>query len=630
MLDLSLYHIKMKYYDDIVLEDVHFDVHTGQTIGLVGNNGCGKTSLFRVIVGQEQPQSGAVQLRSGLTIGYLPQVPAMFNDLSVEQVLALPFAELLALEDDLRRLESAMADTPSDQSLLNRYSDIQFKYEHRGGYQIASDTERVVTGFQLQPLLKQSYQALSGGEKTRVALAKILLEKPDVLLLDEPTNHLDMDMLNWLEQMIADYRGAVIVISHDRYFLDQVADKIVEIASGVSTVYHGNYSLYQIEKQRAFERQLKAYHEQQRLIKNIQRAISRFRLWGAKGDNEKFFDKARQFQKRLDDMPKIDKPSDDVQHFDIALQTQAKSSKRMIMAEDIAKYYGAKVLFKALNFEVLRGERICLIGQNGTGKSTILKAILGEDKLDYGVIKVAPSVAIGYLAQEIQFADEQQSIVDYVCQQAVLVQGEARNLLAQYGFKGQEVFRRINTLSGGEKSRIILMLFTRRQYNLMLLDEPTNHLDIQSKEKLEAQLEDFMATLFFISHDRYFINRIATSILHLENGQITRYTGNYDDYVAQRHRAEQSAHGRQVRQSVNEKSDSNKKKNTGNQHKIREKNLAVLETTIDQLESKIDDIAMQMKQCGSDYQQLQQLQAQLDNAIQLRDQQLADWLKLSE
>ncbi len=643
MLDLALNHINKKYYQETVLEDVHLEIYTGDKIGLIGNNGAGKTTLFRIITGEEAATTGTIQTRKGVTIGYLPQIPVQFFNHSVNQVLRKPFEHLSQIEANMGLLEEQLAAGINDNDTLTRYSDLQIRFETLGGYEAEVEISQIVEAFKLNEHLTKPYEQLSGGEKTRVAIAKLLLEKPGVLLLDEPTNHLDTQMLEWLEDFITRYEGAVIIISHDRYFLDQTVTKIAEIAFGKSHVFHGNYSLYTMEKEARLARDLKAYKNQQRKIKGLEAAIKRFQLWGQKSNNPSFFDKVRQFSKRLEEMEKLSRPDANLHDFDFKIEAQHKSSKRMITAEGIGKEFGTRTLFENLDFEVFRGEKVCLIGANGTGKSSIMKGLLGQLPMDQGLLKTAEGATIGYLEQEVSFPNEQMSILDYVIQNGHLTTGPARNMLARYGFKSEEVFRSIGSMSGGEKSRMMLMLFTLSTYQLMLLDEPTNHLDIQSKESLEQTLEDFTGTVMFISHDRYFINMVADRILWLNNGQMVSIDGNYEDFVAQREKIGQrkplkvtgTAPSTECSTSTNvstttSENGSNPQGKTPKRQKINPLKLQIIEEKINSLENHISELTLEIDLAAADYVKLTTLQPQLESLKTQLESKIEEWLSCQE
>ncbi|MCK8060715.1 MULTISPECIES: ribosomal protection-like ABC-F family protein [unclassified Fusibacter] len=625
MLDIALHHIKKKYYEEVVLEDVHFDIHTGEKIGLIGNNGAGKTTLFRIITGEEDATDGLVQVRKGVSIGYLPQIPVQFYKMCVDEVLKLPFENLYLIEKQMRTIELQMEAGIVSDRLLGEYSRLQHEFEVKGGYEIELNLAQITEAFKLHDLLVQEYESLSGGEKTRVSIAKLLLEAPDVLLLDEPTNHLDTEMLEWLEEFINRYKGAVVIISHDRYFMDQTIDKVVEINFGKADIYHGNYSLFTIEKEAKLALELKAYKEQQRKIKNIEETIKRFRAWAQKSDNEKFYAKAKQFEKRLEEMEKLDRPDANLHRFDFDIKAVKKSSKRMIIADKIGKSFGEKKLFEALEFEVFRGEKVCLIGGNGTGKSTIMRSLIGQVSMDSGLLKASDEAKVGYLEQEVSFTNESESILEYVKQAALLTQAQTRNMLAHYGFKGEEVFRSVGSLSGGEKSRLMLMLFTLESYNLMLLDEPTNHLDIQSKEKLESTLGDFGGTLFFISHDRYFINMIADRILWLKDGTVYSVEGNYDDFVNQRHKYVQQAIDKEKAPTKPVQSNSTVKTEE-KPKKINEFKINALEGEIAKLEEKIEAATSDLTTYATDYVKLNEIQSEIDMLQSALHDKMELWL----
>ncbi len=408
-----------------------------------------------------------------------------------------------------------MENTDCDmEKTLKKYSNLQEEYENLGVYEKETIISKVCTGLNInEDFLESEFDSLSGGEKTRVMLGKILVESPDLLLLDEPTNHLDMKSVEWLESYLKDYTGSVIIVSHDRYFLDKVVNKVVEIENLTSKTYIGNYTSYLNQKEEILNLSNHQYKEQQKKIKDMEESIKRLKVFSRNGDNEKFVKRAQSMQNRLDKMEKIENPNNKLDNMKINITNNTKQSQDVIYIKDGKKSFGEKLLFKDVEFLVRKGENIALIGENGCGKSTLIKIILQEEQLDSGSIKVSNSSKIGYLPQNVEFEDEEKSILDWFRQDLNILEGKAREYLAKYMFYKEDVFKKVKSLSGGEKSRLKLSKILYFDVNLLILDEPTNHLDIESINNLENVLKDFNGSIFFVSHDRYFINKICNRIL---------------------------------------------------------------------------------------------------------------------
>lgn len=533
--------IKAYHGAQLVLEDVTLDIRQGERIGLIGRNGSGKSTLLQLIAGRLRPGAGQLTVRKGTRIGYLTQVPAEFEGRTVYDVLALGHQELLECRLKMAELEKLMSEPGaadgSDRlaGWLEQYAALQEKFEREGGYELDAVIERVADGLRIdRGCYTQAYATLSGGEKTRINLASQLIRKPELLLLDEPTNHLDLHGVEWLEDYLTQYDGACLIVSHDRYFLDRVVTKIVELEDGESQSYFTNYTGYMKEKEERLLQQFADYQEQQKKIKKMTEAIKRLETWGRIGDNEQFFRRAASMQKALDRMEKLKRPVLEAKNADFGLTQAERSGRKVVTLEGIGKSYGSRKLLDAVDGALAYGDKVVLIGKNGSGKSTLFKLILGEEAVDEGRFEWGARVDIGYLAQQEYPDAPKKSVLDYFRSEAGLEEGEARRILAKYLFYGPDVFKSVNLLSGGEWTRLRLALLVLRKPNLLLLDEPTNHLDIASREALEEALETFPGTVLAISHDRYFINRLAGRIWELDNGRITVYLGNFDEYQEKR------------------------------------------------------------------------------------------------
>lgn len=635
MIDISFYQVKKTYYQKTILESVSFDLISGSKVGLIGRNGAGKTTLFKLMIKDELPDSGQVILRKGLRIGFLEQLPDHRPGRTVRNVLEEGFSELHQLRAALSELESKMAEDPNNAVILKNYGDKLTHFEAQGGYEMDIKLNEISQALKLVSLLDQPFESLSGGEKTRTLFGSLLLRAPDVLLLDEPTNHLDNDMLEWLERYLNLYDGTVIMISHDRYFLDLVTQSILELDQGFVRHFEGNYSWYAIEKEKQTELQLQHYQLQQKKIKAIESAIKRFELWGSMGDNEKFFKKANQFKARLDKMDKILPPDYGQLNYKLSLDSTSKSSKNLITLTDLKLGYPGVTLLEHGNFNLFRGERLCLIGKNGAGKTTLIKAILGQCEPLDGTVKVGGSATIGYISQDIEFEDATLSLHDWCIQSLSLSSGEARNLLAHYGFRDQEVFRRLSTLSGGERSRLKLIQISKSQSTLLLLDEPTNHMDIPSREQLEAMLSDFNGTLLMISHDRYLIEMIATGMVWLHDQTLERIDGGYAEYLDARSLSQQLVSQKTPQKHVEASTNATPSDQAGRKERPKsfqkEKlRLQEVEAAIVTVESDLRTLEEALNLHSTDFEKLTTLSSELAVLKERHHTLIEEWTTLAE
>jgi len=516
MIELAINEAYKSFGYNPVLRGASFEIYTGEHVGLVGRNGAGKTTLFNLLLGKESPDKGTVSIRRNASIGYLEQIHKVVdsdmnaNDaLTAADALKEAFSDIFALESKLRTLEAEMGLLDADtEKLLREYGRVQDEFSIMGGYDIDEELSRIIRGFKLEPLLDTPFDKLSGGEKTIVKLASLLLKKPDILLLDEPTNHLDINMLEWLEAFLAKYQGTVVMISHDRHFLDKTTSKTILVDSGVCDIYNGNYTFHLEEKERRLIQEFNEYKTQQRKIEAMHAAIKRYRQWGNEGDNEKFFIKAKELEKRLEKMEILENPKPKDTKIPLNFNAE-RGSNDVLKVSDMSFSYGDNNIFDQFSMSLYYGEKLCLQGANGAGKSTLFKLILGELEPNAGSIKLGNSVNLGFIPQEINFPNDKTSLLDTFRQELICSEGQARNILAKYYFVGDSVFKRVGNLSGGEKVLLKLALVMQKNANFLMLDEPTNHIDIASREILEEALSDFKGTLMFISHDRYFIEKIA-------------------------------------------------------------------------------------------------------------------------
>ncbi|GBF78042.1 ABC transporter ATP-binding protein [Paenibacillus sp. 598K] len=548
MLTINCQHIKKYHAAELILEDVSFELHAGEKAGLIGRNGCGKTTLLRMLAKLDTPDEGLLSLRKGARIGYLRQIPALEAGTTVREALLLEFETWHACLAQMKALETEMAAPGLSPERLERlladYAQTQEQFEQAGGYGLDTRIDQIAAGLRIPAAwYERPYASLSGGEQTKVALASQLLWEPDVLLLDEPTNHLDMEAVEWLEDFLRQYAGACLIVSHDRYFLDRVVTRIIELEDGESSVYTGNYSYYAKEKEERLLRQFAEYQEQQKKIKQMRETIRKLLEWGRVGDNVKFFRRAASMQKALDRMEKVKRPALNRKEAEFDLQTSERSGKQVLTLEQVWKSYGAKEVLRGLSGTLRYGEKVILIGGNGAGKSTLLQLVRGEQTADRGDIRLGARVEIGYLAQQQAPEQPELSLLDYYQEAVAVGEGEARNRLAGYLFYGADVFKPLRSLSGGEWTRLRLALLVEQQPNLLILDEPTNHMDIASREALEEALEDYPGTLLIVTHDRYLVNRLAQRVWALEQGRLTTCEGNYEDYRREQARARSRDNG---------------------------------------------------------------------------------------
>lgn len=596
MIILSAQHIAKSFGVNAVLRDVSLTVQQGDRIGLVGVNGCGKSTLMRILAGLDAQDGGEISLVRGLRVGYLAQQNMVTSGETVWNELQKVYEQVFAMEKKLRELEDEMAHAHTDAQrfaqLSADYDRLTQRFEEADGYSWKSMVSGVLNGLGFKPAqYDQCVDSLSGGEQTRLCLARLLLQKPDLLLLDEPTNHLDMETLQWLENYLAAYRGSVLVISHDRYFLDHVCTGIVEILMGSSEQYNGNYTRYIVQRQERFESRMRAYEIQQKEIERQQAIIARYRMF----NREKSIRAAESREKALDRMEKLEKPVDE-RAIRFSFEARRRTGEDVLQLTEISKSFGEKHLFHDLTLRVRAGDRVVLIGPNGVGKSTLIKIIVGEEQPDTGFIRYGSNVDIGYYDQHQSTLHADKTALDEIWDRfPQMEQSNVRGALGMFLFTGDDVFKPIHTLSGGEKGRVALTALMLRKDNLLLLDEPTNHLDMDSREVLEDALTDFGGTIITVSHDRYFINRIANRIIEMQPDGVTEYIGNYDDYIERKNRpvAVEAEAGKTKTELEKEKRREKLSRQALRQLKIRaqeaEKAVGVKEAEIAELEAQMAD-----------------------------------------
>lgn len=636
MFELLVTGLKKYMESTLVLKDVTFQAYAGEKVGIVGANGSGKSTLLKLIAGIEPmnywpgyPQTssygydeGFISLPEKATVAYLEQIPNYGDDMRVIDVLNLAFTEVYRIERQMRELEDAMKILNGEEleKALKRYSTLAMQYEVKGGYETEEKLSRICTGLKFdESFLNKPFNLLSGGEKTTVILGKLLMDNPDILLLDEPTNHLDMAAIEWLESYINSYAGIVIIVSHDRYFLDNTVKKIVEIEDMVSKTYRGNYSEYARQKEENLRIQYEQFLEQQKKIHAMEKTIRELRDWANRADNNKFFRRAASMQIKLDKMEKVEKPVFERQNMKLDLKASQRSGNETIRASALSKSYGDKVLFRDAEMLVRYGERVAVIGPNGSGKTTLIRMLLGEEKPDSGSILLGANTLTAYLPQRITFDNEELTVLECFREGIAILEGKAREYLSKYMFFGNTVFKKVKQLSGGERIRLKLAKLLYDDVNLLILDEPTNHLDIDSIETFEEALEQFGGTVFFVSHDRYFINKISQRVIAIEDLGLKSYPGNYDEY---RKAKEKSSPPPVVKQPVDRK----KTEKPVEEDKKRELELQKLERRIKELENEIICVEVAMAANPSDYEELDRLYCRKENLNRELEELMELWL----
>ena len=593
-----------------ILDGLSFSVNSGERVGILGRNGCGKTTLFRILVGEIGYDEGEVMIAPSKRLGLISQIPVYPADWTTEDVLRDAHKRLYALSAKIDALAAQMEHDGSP-ALLGEYDRLSEDFRRLGGYSMDTDRNRVANGLDIPAAMRaQLFSSLSGGEKTRVNLARLILEDTDILLLDEPTNHLDLHATEWLEDYLLHFKGTVLVISHDRWFLDKVVQRSIEINEGRAELYSGNYSFYVEERQRRFEEKLKKYERDQAKIEQLIRAAEQMHLWAFMGA-DKLHKRAFSMEKRIEKLSQSERPAEQ-KKLNVKFRQREFEGDEVLVAEDVSKSFGEKTLFSAIDLLVRGGERVALIGDNGTGKSTLVKLIMGEETPDTGYLYRGPAVRTAYLPQIVSFSDESRSALDTMLYDCRCQPQEARDRLAAFGFRGESVFTSVGTLSGGEKSRLRLCMLMGADINFLILDEPTNHLDIASREWMEDALSDYEQTLLFVSHDRYFIEKFATRIWALADGKITDFRGGYGDYCKWRERQEVFAQ--------TERNTTRKKAVKKEPSPNKERASAKLEREIAKLEEKAAELERQCEEYSVDYQKLMELDAQkraLDDELML-------------
>ncbi len=623
---IDLQNVAKFFGEDPVFGNVSWQINSGRKIGLIGSNGTGKTTLFRIISGELRPDKGGIFQAKSLGIGFLRQEVKLTGELTLFDEMLKPFADLLATHEELVRLEQAMAESPEGHGqrqlsdILHRYSELRESYERSGGYTYESEIKSTLFGLGFtQADLSKKADVLSGGQKNIAALAQVLLSKPQLLLLDEPTNHLDIEATRWLERFLKEFSGTVIVVSHDRYLLDRAVETIAELEGGRLQFYAGNYTAYLEQKEDRQLKQLKQYQLQQEEIRRTEDFIRR----NIAGQKTKL---AQSRRKTLQKMERIATPTSQQNQMRPVLRSSGREGRVVLSYKDVTKSYGRQLLFRNLSLAVYRGERVALLGPNGTGKSTLLKIATGQENPDAGSYQIGHNVQIGYYEQDLAGLNRSCTILEEVWRsRPEMLEPDLRSYLARFLFTGEEIFRPVGSLSGGEQSRVALAKLMLAEANLLLLDEPTNHLDISARDALEKVLSAYDGTILLVSHDRYFLDKIAQRILHLENGQIQEYQGNYSSYRQKRARQDTLSRKKKAR-----------KKAAG--HDVfkgggfSRKKLASLEAEVAYLEDELADVdkLLQNSELSTDWQALKNLHEQRQDLADRLEALLAKWMEMSE
>ncbi|KAB2476654.1 ribosomal protection-like ABC-F family protein [Bacillus cereus] len=527
----SVNNVTKSFGGNIIFENISLEIKNGERVGLVGRNGSGKTTIFGLLTGMESLDAGAIHMKKGTRIGHVAQIPKFDEAMTVYDVLSSAFKVEKELEKEMHALEKNMAEEQEQsslQKLMERYGVIQEKFAFLGGYEIEANIMKVANGLQVTDLFSRVFTELSGGEQTKVSLAYMLLQKPDLLLLDEPTNHLDLFAVEWLEQFLKEYTGTVMVISHDRYFLDEVVTKIFDLEDGEIHVYHTNYSQFVEEKEERLLQEFQAYQEQQKKIKKMKEAIKRLREWAnqANPPNEGLHKRARNMERALERIEKLKRPILERKQMGLQFEGQERSGKDVVVMKEVSKGFAGRPLFEQANLHVRFQERAAIVGRNGTGKTTLLKLLLKEMEPEAGAIRVGSSVKIGYLSQHT-YENMKSNVLEAFRENVAVTEGEVRHILAKFLFYGPAVFKKVTQLSGGEKMRLRLAQLMYQDINFLILDEPTNHLDIESREVLEEALEQYNGTILAVSHDRYFLNKLFEKTYWIDECKLFEFAGNY-------------------------------------------------------------------------------------------------------
>ena len=626
MIDISVTDLVKSFdLEKKILDGVSFQIDTGERVGLLGKNGAGKSTLFNILTGELDYDSGQVLIAPGRRVGLISQIPVYPAGYTVEDVLRSAFQRTTALKEEMDRLTRQMEQGDSDPQTLRRYGELTARFEGLGGYDTDTAVNKISNGLSIDGDMRQRlFDQLSGGEKTRVNLGRLILEDTDILLLDEPTNHLDLQATEWLEDYIRSFRGTVVTISHDRYFLDRTVTRIIEILDGKAEFYSGNYSFYAIEKERRYQERMKQYLKEQAKIQQLEKAAEQMHLWAFMG-NDALHKRAFSMEKRIERMRTVSKPTR-AKKMDARFASREFRGDEVLQLKGVSKSFGDRTLFSDVYLRVEGGERIAFLGENGAGKTTLLNMITGDEPVDSGIIRMGPAIRAAYLPQIIHFDHPERSLLDTMLyEKRNITPQTARNRLAAYQFQGEDVFKSVSVLSGGELSRLRLCMLMDEKVNFLILDEPTNHLDLDSREWIEEAVEEFSGTLLFVSHDRYFIDRFANRIWTLEGGKIQDFRGDYTAYQAYRERQKALTPS----PKKEEKAKKEKPKRSGGTKQLK-KELAAAEKRMEKLDQLLEALNVQKEAAASDYQKLQELLQQEAAYNAEYDALMETWETLSE
>ncbi len=614
MVDISVRDLVKSFeVGSVLLDGMSFDIHEGECVGIMGRNGCGKTTLFRLLTGEIFPDEGEIVLASGKKLGLISQIPHYPGGYTVEDVLKTAFAPLEAIRRKMEQLALKLTAS-APKAWLDEYDRLSNSYLTQGGYEQDTQMDKICNGLGIPAAMRQQeFDRLSGGEKTRVNLGRLLLEKTDILLLDEPTNHLDLKSVEWLEDYILKFKGTVLTISHDRYFLDRVVDRIIEISAGKAEFYSGNYSFYLQEKQERFNRQLKQYEQEQAKLRQLGYTLERMKGWGI--NNRVLYRRAMSIQHRMERIEKTERPRTE-KTLRARFGEKEFFGDEVLSVKGLKKGFGDRTLFSDVELTVKGGERIALLGDNGSGKTTFIRVLLGELAAE-GKIKFGPTVKSAYLPQVIHFSHPERSLYDTMLYEKNCTPQSARDRLGAFLFSGEDVFKTVGTLSGGEQSRLRLCMLMDEKINLLILDEPTNHLDVASREWVECAIDEYEGTLIFVSHDRYFVDKFATRVWELEDGKIRDFPWGYAKYRSiKEHEAAQKL-------QTPKKKEKAPKLPSGS--KELEKLIRRLEREIDAKEQEIADLDIQLEQAATDYQELLRLSAEKEQQEAALESLMEQW-----
>jgi ATP-binding cassette subfamily F protein 3 len=620
MAEISLYKIEKFYGSNKILDDITFEINKKDRIGLLGRNGAGKTTVFKIINDEEPYDGGELFKKKSLKIGYLKQIPDVSDDINVLQIIKSGFSDIYKISNRLKETEMKMETDHSDE-IIESYHKTQTEYELAGGYELDEKISRIMTGLSIREEIRnRSFNNLSGGEKTRVSLARLLLSNPDILLLDEPTNHLDLPAVEWLESYLSKYSGSVIIISHDRYFLDMTVNKIVEIENRVSNTYKGNYTAFEAEKKRLLIEKENLYKKEEQQLKSLTDSYESLKRRSAR--NNKFQKRAESIGKTIEKIKenRTDKPLYE-KELKLSIENKKFSGKEIIKIENLKKSYNGNQILKGLDFMLHRDEAACILGANGSGKTTILNIITEKINADSGYFKLGNSVNYVYMEQETCFDNENRTVLETITEKYNLTDGEGRARAAKFMFKGDDAFKLIKNLSGGERKRLSLCLLLDSDKNLLILDEPTNHLDIASRQTMEDALENYQNTMLFISHDRYFINKFAGKTYELSNGRLKKFDGNYDFYKKEKQKMQEE---KQIIRKES-KTKSQLKRDEIKKEQRNKKKKEKIEKEIYEKEKILKNLEKEMNNNCTDHEKLLKLQNEISDINKTLEKLYEKW-----